>query len=159
MASGTLQLSAVDLRALTKWADPVIEDYLNTVRVVGEVVQSINIVVEQVAQMEASSSGAQIAKLRKVESDLSQVAAMMDGVRQQLGSQVVAIANQSNDMSQQLAEVGSSVDLMRAESAKTAAVMQDLVQFSANNATMIGQLASTIQVALSRIENLEQVTG
>jgi predicted ATP-dependent serine protease len=159
MANGTLQLSAADLRALTKWPDTVIEDYLNMTRTVADVIQVINIVVEEVALISADPAAANIANLAKVQADLAQVSASVLAVGQQAGAQIQRLANRIECTEQQDAMILSALGMASAEASKNAAIAQDLLQLAASNAAAINQLASTVQVALSRIENLEQITG
>jgi hypothetical protein len=159
MANGTLQLSAADLRALTKWPDTVIEDYLNMTRTVADVIQVINIVVEEVALISADPAAANIANLAKVQADLAQVSASVSAVGQQAGAQIQRLTNRIEYTEQQDAMILSALGMASAEASKNAAIAQDLLQLAASNAAAINQLASTVQVALSRIENLEQITG
>lgn len=116
MYSGSLALSADDLRRMTKWPDALIEDYLSLTRSVGDITTNINIVVQEIAAEAGSSAQnfALIAELQKSLVTIGEQVSALDAIPSQIANnkrdilrQVVALQEQAADFSPLIAKVAS----------------------------------------------------
>ena len=139
MVSGPLELSAVDLRALTGWPDPVIEDYLNLTRTMAETFEIVNIVNQTIYTIEGNSE-AIVARLGRLEQQVDELANL--GVN---NASVGRIQKQVNEIAESVAGLGISPNNLQGK-------IKSLQQ-------QIEDVAQSIPLAQIKLERRERLVG
>ena len=111
MASGSLSLSADDLRILTKWPDSVIVEFLSLQAGVENITQNINIVINNtdvVMALEAQSS-ARITALSREIDQIKQSVEVIGAAAANVSARISAQSDQIASIMQQVAETNASL--------------------------------------------------
>lgn len=168
LGATTLQLDASELRKLTKWPDPVIEEFLSLQRSVMSVVNNINVVINNVTSVtgDINLNLAKISTLSKEFDNAKQENAALTHL-------INSTESDRRDLLRAINKLDSSIQPLNAMPAKLAGVKRDLgrtvsnlAQLTANNVTDISKIASqkrnlqrTMNGMQQQIESLQGQIG
>lgn len=148
--AGPWNLSAEELRKLTKWPDQVIEDYLNLTRQMAIVENTVIINVNNVQELfgEVAQSFTLATGLRKSVAQLQQVVSAHDAALAQHASTERDLLRQLGQLQQQLSAVVPTL-------AKLASVKRDLTRLINSNMQQLTALQNGLGAANARITELQ----
>lgn len=155
MANGqSLLLSATELKAMTKWPDALIYEFLSLQSSVQEITQTINIVVQEVTQNIVNQMLVQIDSLSSVVINNAEEASENSASIGALKSGLNSLQASMSQLAEQQAEALSLSAQLQAFLSRTASQVQDLQQQTPE--TLLAPQVAALQ---KRIENIEQMVA